>query len=128
MIEEDYTNKRIVAVSLKISLHKDIMYLISCTRCTIELIDEYTSTTDWQFRNRTCGVMVSMLVSSAVDRGFGPRLGQIKDYMEIGICCSFAKHVTLMSKSRDWLARNQDNVSDRSSTHGLLFQCCEVAI
>ena len=42
MIEEDYTNKRIVAVSLKISLHKDIMYLISCTRCTLELIDEYT--------------------------------------------------------------------------------------
>ena len=36
--------------------------------------------------NRTCGVMVSMLASSAVDYGFEPRLGQIKDY-EIGICC-----------------------------------------
>ena len=29
---------------------------------------------------RTGGVMVSMLVSSAVDRGFEPRSGQTKDY------------------------------------------------
>jgi hypothetical protein len=31
------------------------------------------------------GVMVGMLAASAVDHGFQPRLGQIKDY-EIGIC------------------------------------------
>jgi hypothetical protein len=30
--------------------------------------------------------MASMLVSSAVDRGFEPLLGQTKDY-KIGICC-----------------------------------------
>ena len=35
--------------------------------------------------NRIDGVMVSMLSSSAVDRGFEPRSGQTKDY-EIGIC------------------------------------------
>ena len=35
--------------------------------------------------------MVSMLASSAVDRGFEPRSGQTKDY-EIGICCSSAKN------------------------------------
>jgi hypothetical protein len=38
-------------------------------------------------------------------------LGQIKDY-EIGICCFSAKHATLSIKSKDWLARNQDNVSE----------------
>jgi hypothetical protein len=36
--------------------------------------------------NRIGGVMVSVLVSSAVDRGFESRSGQIKDYT-IGIYC-----------------------------------------
>jgi hypothetical protein len=36
--------------------------------------------------DRIGGVMVSVLVSSAVDRGFEPRSGQTKDYI-IGICC-----------------------------------------
>jgi hypothetical protein len=36
--------------------------------------------------NRISGVMVSVLVSSAVDRGFESRSGQIKDYT-IGIYC-----------------------------------------
>ena len=36
--------------------------------------------------NRISGVMVSVLVSSAVDRGFESRSGQIKDY-KIGIYC-----------------------------------------
>jgi hypothetical protein len=35
--------------------------------------------------------MVSVLVSSAVDRGFEPRTGQTKEY-NIGICCFSAKH------------------------------------
>ena len=56
------------------------------------------------------GVMVCVLCSSAVDRGFEPRLGQTKDY-EIGICCFFAKHAALRRKSKDWLSRNQNNVS-----------------
>ena len=59
------------------------------------------------------GVMVSMLASSAVDRGFEPRSGQTKDY-EIGICCFSAKHAALRRKSKDWLARNQNNVSQWS--------------
>ena len=67
--------------------------------------------------------MVSVFASSAVDRGFEPRSGQIKDY-EIGICCFSAKHAVLKRKSQDWLDRNQDNVSEWSdmSTRGLLFQ------
>ena len=32
------------------------------------------------------------------------------DY-KIGICCFMTKHAALRSKSKDWLARNQDNVS-----------------
>jgi hypothetical protein len=35
--------------------------------------------------------MVSVLVSSAVDRGFEPQSGQTKDY-KISICCFSAKH------------------------------------
>jgi hypothetical protein len=50
-------------------------------------------------------------------------LGQTKDY-KIGICCFFAKYAALRSMSKDWLARNQNNVSEWSdmSTRGLLFQ------
>jgi hypothetical protein len=67
--------------------------------------------------------MVSVLASSAVDRGFEPWSGQTKDY-KIGMCCFSAKHAALRRKSKDWLTRNQNNVYDRSdmSTRGLLFQ------
>jgi hypothetical protein len=67
--------------------------------------------------------MVSVLASSAVDHGFKPRSGQTKDY-KIGICYLSAKHAALRSKSKDWLARNQNNVSEWGdmSIRGLLFQ------
>ena len=67
--------------------------------------------------------MVSVLASSAVDRRFKPRSGQTKDY-KIGICYFSAKHAALRSKSKDWLARNQNNVSEWGdmSLRGLLFQ------
>ena len=69
------------------------------------------------------GVMVSVLASSAVDCGFKPWSGQTKDY-NIGICCFSAKHAALRRKSKDWLARNQDNVFEWGdmSIHGLSFQ------
>jgi hypothetical protein len=56
--------------------------------------------------------MVSMHVSSAVDREFEPRSGQAKNY-KIGICCFSEKRAAFRRKSKDWLARNQNNVSDR---------------
>jgi hypothetical protein len=67
--------------------------------------------------------MVSVLAFSAVDHGLEPRSGQTKDY-KIGICCFSAKHAALRRKSKDVLARNQNNVSEWSdmSTRGLLFQ------
>ena len=59
------------------------------------------------------GIMVSVLTSSAVDRGFKPWSGQTKDY-EIGICCFSAKHAALKRKQRvlvgseqSWGNRNQ---------------------
>ena len=67
--------------------------------------------------------MVNVLASIAVDRGFEPRSGQTKDY-KIGVCCFSAKHAALRNKSKDWLTRNQNNVSEWSdmSTRTLMFQ------
>ena len=64
------------------------------------------------------GVIVSVLASNAVDRGFDPRSGQSKDY-KIKICCLSTKHAALTRKSKDWLARNQDNEAIYLST-----DCC----
>ena len=55
--------------------------------------------------------MVSVLASSAVDCRFEPRSGQTKDN-ETGMCCFSAKHAALRIKGNDWLARNQNNVSE----------------
>jgi hypothetical protein len=65
--------------------------------------------------------MVSTLSSNAVDRGFKHKSAQTKDY-EIGICCFSAKHAALRSKSKDWLAWNQDNVYFGKT--GLPAYCC----
>ena len=67
--------------------------------------------------------MVSVVASSAVDCGFKPWSGQTKDY-KIGICCFSAKLPALRRKSKDWLAWNQDNVSEwgNMSICRLLFQ------
>jgi hypothetical protein len=64
-----------------------------------------------KFNNRIGSVMVSVLASSVVDRGFEPRSGQTKDY-KIGICCFSAKHTSLRRNNKDWLVRNQNNVSE----------------
>jgi hypothetical protein len=55
--------------------------------------------------------MVSVLASSAVDCGFKPRSGQNKDDT-IGICCFFTKHAALRRKTKDRLARNQNNMTE----------------
>ena len=43
---------------------------------------------------------------------------------KIGNCCFSAKHATFRRKSKDWLDRNQNNVSEWSDIfkHGMLFQ------
>ena len=64
--------------------------------------------------------MVSVLVSSGVDRGLEHRWGQTKDY-ESDICFFSA---ALMRKSKEELFQNRDNVSEWGdmSIHGVLFQ------
>jgi hypothetical protein len=77
--------------------------------------------------NRVGSIMFSVLASSAVGRGFEPRLDQTKDY-KIGMCCFLAKHAALRRNSKDVLARNQDNVSELGdmSIRGLLFQWASI--
>ena len=43
---------------------------------------------------------------------------------KIGICCFSAKHAALRSKSKDWLARSQNNMSEWVNMFicGVLFQ------
>ena len=57
-----------------------------------------------------------MLASSAVDRGFESRSDQTKDYQMVFFAYN-AKHAELRRKSKDWLVRNQDNVSEWSDMH-----------
>jgi hypothetical protein len=49
-------------------------------------------------------VIVIVLASSAVYRGFEHGSGQTKVYI-IGICCYSVKHATLRRKNRDWFTR-----------------------
>jgi hypothetical protein len=72
--------------------------------------------------NNIGGIIVIVLTSSAVGRGFDPRSSQTKDY-NISICCFSAKQAALMSESKNWLISNKDKVFTWSdmSTHGLLF-------
>jgi hypothetical protein len=70
------------------------------------------------------GVMVSVLVSSVVDHGLESWLGQTIDD-KIGMCCFSAKHEELRWKSKDWFARNQNNVSEWSNMSVCLpVDCC----
>ena len=73
--------------------------------------------------NRISGEMVSVLASSVVERGFEHRSGQTKDY-KIGIQYFSVTHTALRRTSTDWLAWNQDNVSEWVDMFilGLLFQ------
>jgi hypothetical protein len=67
--------------------------------------------------NNICGVMDTLLTSSAVDRAIKAWSGQTKDY-------KISKHRALRRKDKDWLALNQENVSEwcDMSIRGLLFQ------
>jgi len=70
-----------------------------------------------------CAMVSLLLASSAIDRAFESRSDQTKDYKN-GICCFSDKHAAIRRKSKDWLARNQNNVPEWSdmSICRLLFQ------
>ena len=76
---------------------------------------------DLIFNKMASLLIVGVLSLVAVDCWFEPRSGQTKDY-EIGICCFTAKHAALKRKSKDWLARNQDNVFEWATC--LSADCC----
>ena len=110
-----------------IYIHNLSYYLIFLHQVSEHEVDNITFI---QYRtfgisNRIGGVIVSMLTSSVVGRGFEPPSGQTKDN-KIGICCFSAKHAALRRKSKDWLARNYNNVSecdDMSIRLGIRIMC-----
>jgi len=57
---------------------------------------------------RIGAVSVVVLASSTVDRGFETRSGQTKDYIFVASPLS----TQLRRKSKDWLAQNQNNISE----------------
>ena len=67
-------------------------------------------------RSRWHRVGTIVLASGGVDRAHTRE-------NDIGFCCICAKHISLLSKSKSCLARNQDNVSKWSdiSTYQLLL-------
>ena len=106
----NYTNNCIIIIhvnGLEKAIRSLLVFNIICIKCF----------------NRTGCVMVSVLSSSAVDRGFEPRSAQIKVY-KIGICFFSAMYAALRRMSKDWFTRNQDNVSewDDVSVRGQLLQ------
>ena len=106
----------------KLQIHLFFLDSFIAAQLTCEVLSSF-SVHRWHL-NRIGGVMVSLLASSVVYRGFAePRSGQTKVY-EIGICCFSTKHTALRRKSKDWLAQTQNNVSKWSdiSTRALLFQ------
>jgi hypothetical protein len=100
-------NASMIIINKKSNVH---LWLTSCYHLTM-------------FQNLNCngGVMVNVLTSWTVECELEPWSGQTKAY-KIGISCFPAKHATLRSKSKDWLARNQNSVFKWSdmSTHRLL--------
>lgn len=71
-------------------------------------------------RNRTVGIMVNVLVLTAVGIGFEQRSSQMIDYT-IGICCFSVRHSTL-TRNIGWLGIIIMYSSGAMSTRGLLFQ------
>ena len=67
--------------------------------------------------------MIDVLAWSALGRRFESGLVEIEAY-KIGICRFSAKHTSLRRKCKDWLAQNQNNVSELGGMYirGLLFQ------
>ena len=116
-----YIHDRRLSIQFQINEEK----LSSWFRCISLFVQNTTTCISliWDTFNRIRGVMISVLASSVVDRGFEPRSGQAKDN-KIGICCFFVKHATLRRKSKDWMVRNQDNVPEWGdmSIRRMLFQ------
>ena len=80
---------------------------------------------NWGLCNRLAGLTFIIITSRAVDCELESRSCQTKDY-KISICCFSDKHATLRRNSTDWLARNQNNVSERGLSVDYCFS--EIAL
>ena len=102
--------------------------------CFVEFLGKSMDRTiQWCFRRRprskmkkTHRLVVTVLASSAVDRGFESRSGQTKDY-KIGICWFSAKHAAFRRKSKDWLVRNFRIMCPSGATC-LSADCCFIEL
>jgi hypothetical protein len=81
------------------------------TSCSKTALLEGLEIDQYIWGNRIGGVMVRMLELSVVDRGFESRSGETKEYTNWYLLLS-VKHTALRRKNKDWLAWNQDNVSE----------------
>ena len=90
VIDEIAKTTKYIASSINIKYNKQVS-------CELEEVGISTNIeADWVCLfsgawNCIGGVMVSVLASSVVDRGFESRLGQTKNY-KIGICCFSVRH------------------------------------
>ena len=73
---------------------------------------------------------IGMLDSSVVECGLEPRSSQTKDYIKMVFVAFLHKHAALRKTTKDYLAWNQDNVSEWSDLfiHGLLCFKSELAL
>jgi len=104
---------------LQFLIVQDLLLIVSTqylilTYLNIELVSLHNQPHRW------CHIRV-------VDCWFERRSSQTKDFKKLVFVASplgTAKHAALRSSSKDWLALNQDNVSEWGdmSTTGLLFQ------
>ena len=76
------------------------------------VVQYYLLDITWVFVNHIDGVMVSMLTSSVVYLWVCALVGPKPKTITLVFSASLANHAALRSKSKDWLARNQDNVSE----------------
>ena len=77
----------------------------------MSILTRYITISLSSLANRIGSVIFSVIASSAVDRVFEPRSGHTKNY-KIDMCCCYTNQAALRRKTKDWLARNQDNVSE----------------
>ena len=57
--------------------------------------------------------------------GLSPGSGQTKEY-KIGVCCFSTKHAELRSKSKDWLAWKENNVSEWNDDYQWIVQWASI--
>ena len=87
---------------LRLFVYNGVQHLLCCVFCFVCLVYNMLPVSlDCPFLNtRIGGVMLSVLASSAVDRGFEARSGQTKNY-KIGIYCFSGKPTVLIKERSD---------------------------